>query len=355
MALCYCPFLLAVSRFADREHCVDGVENFLVYRSVWKYVHLFYILFWTKESLVFIPYFIWWVFVHSLFYVSFFSYVFFFLFSHTISYCRWWYTLFAIGDLWPWLWNSLNTLIFTRAHLTMRYIASFLIRFWFVTNIELFDRKLIWSGASEKNRQNNATLSLRMALIVLTTTIHAHQNDIIDDTIHLTNQLSVDRIYNSQQLKVNCIVSRLLNRFSLYSLFCTFGDLLFVCTLFISFYSAVKLWQHQQSAVNFTISYFQPANETTWILIFCFVLSQCTVFALTISDRGFLLHFIFKIAEMIQFRYWILTSRLLRLFQTQMAFCLKISTFTKCSQFSIANYTWKNKMKRLLLHRNVIY
>lgn len=313
---------------------LDGVENFLVYRSVWKYVHLFHILFLTKESLVFI----------SLYFTCRSFHMCFFLFSHTISYCRWWYTLFAIGDLWPWLWNSLNTLIFTRAHLTMRYIALFLIRFWFVTNIELFDRKLIWSGASEKNHQNNAALSLRMALIVLTTAIHAHQNDPIDDTILLTNQLSVDRIYNSQQLKVNCIVSRLLNRFSLNSLLCTFGNLLFVCTLFTSFYSAVKLWQHQQSAVNFTISYFKPANEATWILIFCFVLPQCTVFALTISDRGYLLHFIFNVAEMIQFRYWILTSILSHLFQTQMAFCRKNSTFPKRSQFSIANYIWKNEM-----------
>lgn len=130
---------------------LDGVENFLVYRSVWKYVHLFHILFLTKESLVF--YFTFHlVSVCALFIlrVVLFICVFFCLFSHTISYCRWWYTLFAIGDLWPWLWNSLNTLIFTRAHLTMRYIALFLIRFWFGTNIELFDRKLIWSGASEK-------------------------------------------------------------------------------------------------------------------------------------------------------------------------------------------------------------
>lgn len=56
------------------------------------------------------------------------DFVFVFFFALLLSYCRWWYTLFAIEDLWLWLWNSLNTLIFTRAHLTMRYIALFLFR-----------------------------------------------------------------------------------------------------------------------------------------------------------------------------------------------------------------------------------
>lgn len=83
-------------------------------------------------------------------------------------FCRWWFgggTLFEIEDLWPWLWNSLNTLIFTRAHLTMRYIALFFLSLSYNSvhwnwrpNADLIKSK--WKLKRKKNHQNSGAMPL---------------------------------------------------------------------------------------------------------------------------------------------------------------------------------------------------
>lgn len=101
---------------------LNGVENFFVYRSIWKYVCTYSIFYFGLQKKVRFRI------IHQYHVLLLLPRVFFWFvcWSVVIIVAGGRGTLFAIEDLWPWLWNSLNTLIFTRAHLTMRYIALFL-------------------------------------------------------------------------------------------------------------------------------------------------------------------------------------------------------------------------------------
>lgn len=117
----------------------------------------------------------------------------------------------AMRDLWLWLWNSLNTLIFTRAHLTMRYIALFLFLLLVCTRAHWnCNQTLIWSNSSsEKNHQNSGAMIVRCVS-------HRPPKE-IKNKMGKNNEPTSVRILSDQSaecwqeltvalLKVNCIV-----------------------------------------------------------------------------------------------------------------------------------------------------
>lgn len=188
-----------VSRFAIRVR--NGVENFLAYRSQYENMCTYSIFYFglKKGSL--------WFHVSLTMAFHFFSSFFFSLLLIVAggTLCL------AMRDLWLWLWNSLNTLIFTRAHLTMRYIALFLFLLLVCTRAHWnCNQTLIWSNSSsEKNHQNSGAMIVRC--------VSHHPPKEIKNKMGKNNEPTSVRILSNQSaecwqeltvalLKVNCIV-----------------------------------------------------------------------------------------------------------------------------------------------------